>query len=65
MANLTNKYAEIMDELKKNGNTSYLDSKEDIQAIDDFNQKMEEVERDYQIKSKESEESASEVLLTH
>jgi len=64
MANLINTYAAIMDELKKNGSVSYLDSDEDIQAIDNFNKKMEEVDRDFQIKSKESEESASKVLLT-
>lgn len=65
MANLNNKYAEVMDELKKKGTTSFLDSKEDIQSINDFNEKMEEVDREYQIRSKESEKSASKVLLTH
>lgn len=65
MANLNNKYAEVMDELKKKGTTSYLDSKEDIQSINDFNKEMEEVDREYQIRSKESEKSASKVLLTH
>ena len=65
MESLINKYAEVMEELQKEGGTSFMDSEQDINSINDFNKRMEEVDRDFQIKNKESEESASKVLLTH
>lgn len=64
MESLINKYAKVMEELQKEGGTSFLDSEQDINSINDFNKRMEEVDRDFQIKNKESEESASKVLLT-
>jgi len=54
----------IKAKMKKEGKMSYLDQPKHFDAIVKMNDGLEEVRRDYQIKDKKSQISASSVVLT-
>jgi len=60
MITTINRTKEIEAKLK----TEYLDSPHHIQAIKKMNEEMEEVRREYKVKDKNSQTSASNVVLT-
>lgn len=58
-------YAEdLKNQWKEEGRTSYLDSPENIRAIEEMNIAMQEVRREYKIKEANSEASAAKIILT-
>lgn len=59
------KTQEIKDRLEKEGKkVTYLDKKEDLEAIDALDRQMEEVRREYKLKDRESQVLASQSTLT-
>jgi len=54
----------IIEELRKEGNVEESPKAEEVQAIVEMNDEMEKVRREYQIKDRNSQISASKVILT-
>ena len=59
-----NRTEEIEAKLSKENKVTYLDSPKHIEAIKKMNEEMEEVRREYKVKEKNSQTSASNVVLT-
>ncbi|HUM46429.1 MAG TPA: hypothetical protein PLD84_05855 [Chitinophagales bacterium] len=55
---------EIEKKLSDENKVTYFDSPADIQVIKTMNDEMEEINREYKVKEKNSQISASEVILT-
>ncbi|MBA4407834.1 MAG: hypothetical protein Q8S54_02180 [Bacteroidota bacterium] len=55
--------AEINEKLEKEGKIRFLDSAEDLAKITSMNLYMDEVRKDYQMKERLSQISASQVIL--
>lgn len=64
MTKKISKYQELMNRLKAEKKVTYLDTKKDIEIMIELDQQMEKVWREYQIKEKNSEISAANVILT-
>lgn len=64
MIKKVNKTEEIRTKLIQDNKIGYLDSPEQIKAIVTMNEEMEEVRREYKLKEKNSQSSASNVVLT-
>ena len=64
MADVTSKTEEIKQRLRSEGKVGTIDSKTYEAATRTMNEKMEEVRREYQIKDRQSQISASKVILT-
>jgi hypothetical protein len=58
------KSEEIKAKLKEGGYVSYLDKPEHVAAIVAMNEQMEVVRREYQVKDRNSQISAANVILT-
>lgn len=58
-----NRTEEIMNRLKKEGKVTYLDSSEHIQAMVEMNKALEDLKREYIIKDRLSQISASQTFL--
>ncbi len=54
----------IIQKLQEEGKIESLDKKEDLDAIIEMNEEMEIVSREYQVKDRNSQISASKVILT-
>ncbi len=54
----------IIEQLEKEGKVEYLNKSEDLDAVFEMNDEMESVRRDYQVKDRKSQVSASNVILT-
>lgn len=55
---------DLHEQLKSEDKIVILDKEEDLEAIFKMNEEMELIRRDYQMKEKESINSASKILLT-
>ena len=64
MAKKISKYQELMGRLKDEKKVTYLNAKADIDMMIMVDKQMENVRREYQIKEKNSQISASNVILT-
>ncbi|MFC4211899.1 hypothetical protein ACFOWA_11940 [Pedobacter lithocola] len=64
MIKTVSKTNQIKDKLKMDGKVSYLDKPEHFNAIIEMNDEMEDVRRDYHVKDRRSQNSASHVILT-
>lgn len=64
MATTINKTKEVIDRLKAEQKTQTLNSPGDLQKIAVINKHMEEVRREFQVKERGSQMSASKVILT-
>ena len=64
MTNKISKYQELMNRLKAENKVTYLDTKKDIEIMIELDKEMEKVWREYQIKERNSEISAANVILT-
>jgi hypothetical protein len=54
----------IKAKMRENGQVTFLDHPEHIAAIVEMNDQLEEVRREYQVKDRNSQISASQVILT-
>jgi hypothetical protein len=59
-----NETKDIKAQLKAEGKVTYLDQPENIAAIVAMNEQMEVVRKEYQVKDRNSQLKASEVILT-
>ena len=59
-----NRTEEIEKQLRQDNKVTYLDSPQHIEAIKKMDDEMEEVRREYKVKEKKSQTSASNVVLT-
>ena len=57
------KYEEFLDKSQKDGESVYLDSKEDLEKMESMNEISIEVKRDYEEKQTKSQVYASQVVL--
>ncbi|TCC94172.1 hypothetical protein EZ428_05175 [Pedobacter frigiditerrae] len=64
MIKTLSKTSQIKDKLKMDGKVSYLDKPEHLHAIIAMNEEMESVRREYHIKDRNSQNSASHMILT-
>jgi hypothetical protein len=64
MAIILNKTAEIKAQMNGEKNVKILNSSHDVAMINTVNQQMESVRREYQIKERESQAAAFNVVLT-
>jgi len=53
----------ITDQLKKDGKISFLDKPHHIEAINSMNEQLADVKREYQIKDRNSQITAANVIL--
>ena len=54
----------IRAKMVEEGRVTFLDQPEDIAAIEEMNSQLEDVRREYQLKNRNSQISASNVILT-
>ena len=64
MATIINKTKEVTDKLKSEQKTQILNSASDLAKISAINKHMQDVRREFQVKERESQMSASKVILT-
>ncbi len=64
MFNTINKSEEIKKQLKEKGNHGVYDKPEHRAALEAINENMEKVRREFQIRERESQISAANVVLT-
>lgn len=64
MTTKISKYQELMGRLSDEKKVTYLDKPKDIEVMAEIDKQMEGVRREYQIKEKNSQISASNVILT-
>lgn len=64
MANQINKTQEVLTRLSAENKIAVMNTETDVALISEFDKRMEIVRRDYQIKERNSQYSASEVILT-
>lgn len=64
MAKHINKTQEVLSRLKAEGKISEMNTPEDVERIAQFDKRMKEVRREYQIKEKNSQQAAAKVILT-
>ncbi|MDN3586979.1 hypothetical protein QWY86_09890 [Pedobacter aquatilis] len=64
MIKTVSKTTQIKEKLKTDGKVSYLDKPEHFSAIIEMNDEMESVRREYHVKDRNSQNSASHVILT-
>lgn len=65
MAKEINKTQEVLDRLKAENRISVMNTSEDLAFIADFDKRMQAARRDYQIKEKNSQNTAAKVVLTN
>ncbi|MCX6246559.1 MAG: hypothetical protein NTW10_02395 [Bacteroidetes bacterium] len=64
MTEKISKYQEMIGRLKDDQKVIYLDQPKDVEVITEIDKQMEAVRREYQIKEKNSQISAANVILT-
>jgi hypothetical protein len=64
MAQQINKTKEVLDKLAAESKVSEVNTKEDVELISSFDERMEAMRREYQIKEKNSQANAAKVILT-
>lgn len=64
MTEIISRSEKIIQQLKKEGKFVTLNRPEDLNAITEMNNEMENVRRDYQVKDRNSQVHASNVILT-
>lgn len=64
MTEIISNSGKIIQKLERDGKVESLDKSEDFDAIFEMNSEMESVRREYQIKDRNSQTSAANVVLT-
>ena len=64
MAKQTSKTQEVLEKLRAEHKVAVMNTAQDVVLISEFDKRMEEVRRDYQIKEKNSQYRAAQVNLT-
>jgi len=64
MVKPANKYKEILKNLETKGKVAVLNTQKDIDAFEKISKNMEEYQRQYQVKERNSQIAASQVTLT-
>ncbi|RLD66386.1 MAG: hypothetical protein DRI84_04885 [Bacteroidetes bacterium] len=64
MTEIISNSEKIIKKLKKDGKIESLNKTKDLDAIIEMNSEMENVRREYQVKDRNSQVSASQVILT-
>jgi hypothetical protein len=63
MAEIINKYKEIMEKLKREGKVKVLNSPDDLKAMDAMNESVKKTKEEYQVKDMNSQLAAAQVIL--
>ncbi len=64
MTEIISNSEKIIEKLEKEGKVQYVNKSKDLDAIFEMNDEMVSVRRDYQVKDRKSQVSASTVILT-